>query len=183
MSQRLEFVETAGRGLYTMTELCARYGISRRVGYKWLSRYQAEGAAGLVDQSRRPRGSPWAVADDVAARLLACRQQHPTWGPRKLLAYLARRHPRVAWPAASTVGELLKQHGLVQRRRRRPQPGHPGRPTTPMDAPNAVWTADFKGQFRTGDGVYCYPLTVCDGYSRYLLALPARATCSRAGGC
>jgi transposase InsO family protein len=110
------------------------------------------------------------VSDDVAARLLICRQQHPTWGPRKLLAYLARRQPRAAWPAASTVGELLKRHGLVRPRRRRPHPGHPGRPTTPMDAPNAVWTTDFKGQFRTGDGAYCYPLTVCDGYSRYLLA-------------
>jgi transposase InsO family protein len=169
-SLRLEFAETAARGLYTMTELCARYGISRRVGYKWLARYQATGADGLTDQSRRPLGSPRAVSDEVAARLLACRQQHPTWGPRKLLAYLARRRPRVAWPAASTVGELLKRHGLVRPRRRRPQPGHPGRPTTPMDAPNAVWTADFKGQFRTGDGAYCYPLTVCDGYSRYLLA-------------
>src|SRR5687768_11933400 len=104
MSLRLEFVETAARGLYTMTELCARYGISRRVGYKWLARYEVEGAVGLCDQSRRPRGSPRAIPDDVAARLLACRQAHPTWGPRKLLAYLARRHPRIAWPAASTVG-------------------------------------------------------------------------------
>jgi transposase len=144
-SLRLEFAEAAARGLYTMTELCARYGVSRRVGYKWLGRYAAAGADGLADQSRRPRGSPWAVSDDVAARLLACRQQHPTWGPRKLLAYLARRQPRAAWPAASTVGALLKRHGLVRARRRRPRPGHPGRPTTPMDAPNAVWTAGLQG--------------------------------------
>ena len=170
LSQRLEFAETAARGLYTMTELCIRYGVSRRVGYKWLARYAADGAAGLTDQSRRPATSPAAVSDDTAARLLACRERHPTWGPRKLLAYLARRHPRVAWPAASTVGALLARHGLVRARRRRPHPGHPGRPTTPMDAPNAVWTADFKGQFKTGDGIYCYPLTVCDGYARYLLA-------------
>lgn len=170
LSQRLEFAETAARGLYTMTELCARYGVSRRVGYKWLARYAADGVVGLADRSRRPRGSPAAVADETAARLLACRQAHPTWGARKLLAYLGRRHPRVAWPAASTVGELLKRHGLTRPPRRRPAPGHPGRPTTPMDAPNAVWTADFKGQFRTGDGAYCHPLTVCDGYSRYLLA-------------
>jgi len=173
MSPRLEFAETAARGLYTMTELCARYGISRRVGYKWLARYQAEGAAGLRDQPRRPHGSPRAIPDDVAARLIACRRAHPAWGPRKLLAYLARRHPRAAWPAASTAGELLKRHGLVRPRRRQPHPGHPGRPTAPMDAPNAVWTADFKGQFKTGGGAYCSPLTVVDGYSRYLLACRA----------
>jgi putative transposase len=116
MSRRLEFAETAARGLHTMTEFCARYGVSRRVGYEWLARYHAEDAAGLLDQSRRPRGSPRAIADDVAARLLACRQAHPTWGPRELLAYLARRHPRVAWPAASTVGELLKRHGRASTR-------------------------------------------------------------------
>jgi transposase InsO family protein len=114
------------------------------------------------------------VSDDVAARLLACRQRTPRGGPRKLLAYLARRQPRVAWPAASTVGELLKRHGLVRPRRRRPQPGHPGRPTTPMDAPNAVWTADFKGQFRTGDGATA---------TRSPSATATRGTCSRAAGC
>jgi transposase InsO family protein len=169
MSRRLEFVEDAQRGLYAMTELCARYGISRRVGYKWLARYEAEGVDGLVDQRRVAKTHPHRMADDVAARVLVCRQAHPTWGPRKLLAYLARRDPREAWPAASSVGALLKRAGLVRARRRRPAPGHPGRPTTPMDAPNAVWTTDFKGQFRTGDGVYCYPLTVVDGHSRFLL--------------
>jgi putative transposase len=169
MSQRLEFVEDAARGLFTMTELCARYAISRRVGYKWVARYAEGGAPALADQRRVATTCPHRLADDVAARLLACRERHPTWGPRKLLAYLTRRQPRVAWPAASTVGALLQRHGVSRPRRRRPQPGHPGRPTTPMDAPNAVWTADFKGQFRTGDGVYCYPLTVVDGASRYLL--------------
>jgi len=182
MSQRLEFVETAARGLYTMTELCARYGISRRVGYKWLARYAAGGGVeGLADRSRRPAHSPRAISDETAARLLACREAHPTWGPRKLLAYLARRHPRVGWPAASTVGELLKRYGLVRPRRRRSAPGHPGRPLTPMDVPNAVWTADFKGQFRTRDGVYCFPLTVVDGCSRYLLACRGLPSVETAG--
>jgi transposase len=169
-SLRLEFAETAARGLYTMTELCARYGVSRRVGYKWLARYHADGAAGLADQSRRPRGSPRAVSDDVAARLLACRQRHPTWGPRKLLAYLARRQPRVAWPAASTVGELLKRHGLVRPRRRRPQPGHPGRPTTPMDAPNAGVDRGLQGPVPHGRRDVLLPAHRL----RRLLAVPAR---------
>lgn len=170
MSERQQFVEDAQRGLYSMVELCARHRISRRVGYKWLARYEAEGLAGLVDRSRRPHGCAHEMDAATAALLVATRRAHPTWGPRKLLAYLERRHTGVRWPAASTVGELLKREGLVLPRRRRRPLGHPGRPTTPMEAPNAVWTADFKGQFKTGDGRYCYPLTIIDGYSRYLLA-------------
>ncbi len=170
MSERQQFVEDAQRGLYSMVDLCARYHISRRVGYKWLARYEVEGLAGLTDRSRRPRACAHQVDAAVTALLITTRRAHPTWGPRKLLAYLERRHTGVRWPAASTVGELLKREGLVLPRRRRRSLGHPGRPTTPMEAPNAVWTADFKGQFKTGDGRYCYPLTIIDGYSRYLLA-------------
>lgn len=173
MSQRRDFVEDAERGLFGMRELCARYGISRRVGYKWLARYQAGGLAGLSDQSRRPHHSPTRLDQELAALLLATRVRHPTWGARKLLAYLERRHRRQHWPAPSTVAALLQREGLVRPRRRRRALGHPGRPQSPMDAPNAVWTADFKGQFKTGDGRYCYPLTVIDGYSRYLLACEA----------
>jgi transposase InsO family protein len=179
MSIRREFAEAADRGLYSMTELCARFGISRRVGYKWLGRYETVGLAGLEDQRRVAAHYPNRMADEVAAALLACRQAHPTWGARKLRAYLSRRQPRVAWPAASTIGTLLKRHGLAHPRRRRPHPGHPGRPLSVMDAPNAVWSVDFKGQFRLGSGAYCYPLTVVDGYSRYVLGvrgLPSVAT-------
>ena len=171
MSIRREFAEEAGRGLYSLTELCARFGISRRIGYKWIARYEALGVAGLEDQRRVAAHYPNRMADEVAAALLACRQAHPTWGARKLRAYLRRRHPRTAWPAASTIGELLKRHGLAQPRRRRPHPGHPGRPLSVMDQPNAVWSVDFKGQFRLGNGAQCYPLTVVDGYSRYVLAI------------
>lgn len=173
MSQRREFVEDAQRGLFTMRELCARYGISRRVGYKWLTRYRELGLAGLADQSRRPQHSPTQLDGELAALCVDARHRHPTWGPRKLLAYLERRHRRQLWPAASTVGALLKREGLIAPRRRRRPLGHPGRPMSLMDQPNAVWTADFKGQFRTGDGAYCYPLTIIDGYSRSLLACEA----------
>jgi putative transposase len=173
MSQRREFVEDAQRALYTMRELCARYGISRRVGYKWLTRYRELGLVGLADQSRRPQHSPTQLDGELAALCVDARHRHPTWGPRKLLAYLERRHRCQHWPAASTVGALLKREGLTAPRRRRRPLGHPGRPMSVMDQPNAVWTADFKGQFRTGDGVYCYPLTIIDGYSRSLLACEA----------
>jgi transposase InsO family protein len=180
MTARREFVEDVERGLYAMTELCARYQISRKTGYKWLARYRAAGLAGLADQRRAPAQCPHATPPAIAAAVLAARQAHPTWGPRKLVAYLARRQPRVAWPAPSTVGALLRAHGLVRPRRRRRPLGHPGRPTTPMAAPNAVWTADFKGHFATGDGRRCHPLTVVDGYSRYLLACQALAAPSHA---
>jgi len=176
MSARRDFVEDALRGLYSMTDLCQRYGISRRVGYKWLERFLREGPTGLADQSRRPHHCPRALDPVLTQLLLTSRQAHPTWGPRKLLAYLARRHHRAAWPAASTVGTLFKAHGLVRSCPRRRPLGHPGRPTAPMAAPNDVWTADFKGHFATGDGRRCHPLTIADGYSRYLLACQALTT-------
>lgn len=188
MSNRLAFVRAHQQGELSMTALCAQFGISRRVGYKWLARFAAAGPAGLVDQPRTPHSCPHQLPPEVAAALLAARQAHPTWGPRKLLPYLARRHPTWPWPAPSTVGTLLTRAGLIAAPRRRRRPGHPGAPTTPMDHPNAVWTVDFKGHFKTGDGRYCYPLTVVDGCSRYLLACdaflaprggPTRATLER----
>jgi len=128
MSRRLEFVEDATRGLYTMTELCARYSISRRVGYKWLARYDAEGAEGLTDQRRVAHSHPHRLSEEIAACLLACRLAHPAWGPRKLLAYLARRHPQTRGPPPAPWGRSSSARGSSARARRRPQPGHPGRP-------------------------------------------------------
>lgn len=173
MSGRRQFVDEYIRGTVSMTALCACYGISRRVGYKWLDRFLVEGDRQLQDRSRRPLSSPWSVAPELAALLLETRQRHPTWGPRKIVDYLTPRHPHVSWPAASTIGTLFKRHGLVRPRRRRTKPGHPGRPTTPMSAPNIVWTADFKGHFALRSGPRCHPLTIVDGFSRYLLACQA----------
>lgn len=173
MSERRRFIDEYLRGTASMTVLCASYGISRRVGYKWLTRFLVEGDRALEDRSRRPRTSPWAIAPDVATLLLTARRRHPTWGPRKILAYLRPRHRQLQLPAASTVGALFKRHGLVRPQRRRPRPGHPGRPTSPILAPNDVWTADFKGHFALGCGLRCHPLTIVDGYSRFLLACEA----------
>lgn len=117
-----------------------------------------------------PHTGPHRIAADLAALLLDARRQHPSWGPAKLVQYLAPRHATVdAWPAVSTVADLLKRHGLVSRRRRRRPVVHPGVVPIQTTAPNALWTADFKGQFRTRDGVYCYPLTIADQHTRYLL--------------
>jgi transposase InsO family protein len=170
MDQRLQFVADYQRGSFSMTELCARYGVSRKTGYKWVAFYEDEGPAGLADHSRRPEHSPLATPDEIRDALLALRGQHPTWGAKKLLARLRRQEPHHRWPARSTACALLKQAGLVQPRRR--SRGGPARPRSDRVMPvypNAVWTTDFKGQFRTGDHRYCYPLTVMDGYSRYLL--------------
>jgi transposase InsO family protein len=170
MDERLHFVRDALSDRFTMSELCARYGVSRRIGYKWLARYDAEGRRGLRDRSRAPHHCPHKIASSIAELLVGEREAHPHWGARKLLKVLANRHPKLrAWPAASTVADLLARRGLVQKRRRRRAPTHPGvvRPTTV--APNDLWTADFKGQFRTGDAVYCYPLTIADQHTRFLL--------------
>src|SRR5205085_2436498 len=169
----LQFIADAHRGLEEITVLCRRYGVSRKTGYKWLARYAAEGAACLRERSHRPHTCPHETAPDAADALCELRRRHPTWGPKKLLAVLAARRPALALPAPSTAAAVLKRAGLVSTPRRRRTPGHPGRPTARMDAPNAIWTADFKGEFKTRDGVYCYPLTVADGCSRYLLACRA----------
>lgn len=171
MDQKQAFVWECAQGWWAMSDLCARYGISRKTGYKWLTRYRAGG--GIAEQSRRPHRCPHAIADDVVQQLLRFRRAHPRWGPKKLHAELTRQWPAVVWPARSTISLLLKRHGLVTARRRRRRPGHPGAPLTAMSAPNAVWSIDFKGQFRTGDGAWCYPLTLSDGYSRFLLACSA----------
>ena len=170
VEERERFIDDHQLGLYTMIELCARYAISRKTGYKWLERYDRGGRPALEDRSRAPHQCPHKIAEPVAQLLLSARRQHPDWGPEKLMDWLEPRHPAVTWPATSTAGDLLARHGLVKKRRRRRPPHHPGVVPPTTAAPNDLWAADFKGQFRTGDRIYCYPLTVTDQHTRYLLA-------------
>jgi transposase InsO family protein len=170
VDQRERFIDDHRLDLYAMVELCARYGISRKTGYKWLARFDEGGRAGLGDRSRAPHHCPHRIARDVAVVICAARRQHPSWGPAKLLAWLRPRHSGIAWPAISTAGDLLARRGLVKKRRRRRQWQHPGVVPATTAAPNDLWTADFKGHFRTRDAIYCYPLTVADQHTRYLLA-------------
>src|SRR5256714_2739163 len=170
VEQRERFIRDHRIGLYTMAELCARYDVSRKTGYKWLARFDAAGRAGLQDRSRAPHHCPHRITPDVAAVICAARRQHPSWGPAKLLAWLERRQPALELPAISTAGDLLARRGLVKKRRRRRHYEHPGVVPIRTTAPNDLWTADFKGHFRTRDGLYCYPLTVADQHTRYLLA-------------
>jgi transposase InsO family protein len=169
---RFRFVTDLESGLYEMTELCEKYGISRKTGYKWAERYGSEAAEGLKDRSRAPKRRPAQTPTEVAQRLVQLRLKHPSWGPRKLLAWLEKHEAERAWPAASTIGGILKREGLVlPSRRRRSRPAAGARMRTEATAANEVWTSDYKGQFRTGDGRLCYPLTVVDSFSRFVLVI------------
>lgn len=173
MDQKTQFIADYLRGTLSFTELCQLYGISRKTGYKWVDRYLHQGPAGLEEQSRRPRKSPHQTSPEIVAAIIEVRQRHPTWGAKKLLAILQKRHPNWLLPCRSTVCDILKRHDLVPKKPRRRHIGHPGKPNSQILAPNDIWSADFKGQFKTGDGIYCYPLTVTDGFSRYLLGCQA----------
>ena len=170
MEQRERFIEDYRVGLYTMTELCERYDVSRKTGYKWLDRFEEEGRKGLGDRSRAPHHCPHRISEEMAGLLCEARRRHPNWGPRKLLDWLEPRYPELELPAISTAGDLLARHGLVKKRRRRRHYQHPGVVPAVTTQPNDLWTTDFKGHFRTRDGIYCYPLTILDLHSRYLLA-------------
>jgi transposase InsO family protein len=170
MDERVQFISDYQRQLFTMTALCARYGVSRKAGYALVERYDREGVAGLVPRTSRPHHSPHATASRLVDAIVAMRKQHPTWGGKKILAKLRERQPTWAWPAVSTANDILKRHDLVVPRRRRRPVGHPGYQPRHATAPNEIWTTDFKGQFRTGDACWCYPLTIVDGFSRYLIA-------------
>ena len=173
MNLRMHFVTEWQSGCWTMTELCADYQISRRTGYKWVGRYELSGPRGLHDQSRRPHHSPDATDPALVDALLAVRKRHPRWGAKKLLAVAARHDRHATWPHRSTVCALLQARGfVVPRRRRAPRAPRPS-PLAPITRVNEAWTTDFKGEFRTGDGRYCYPLTLRDGCSRFVLRCDA----------
>jgi transposase InsO family protein len=173
MDERMKLVSEWLAGERSKAEICRRYGVSRKTGYKIAGRYALEGALGLLDRSRAPHGHANAVGADEEAMILALRARHPSWGPRKIKARLELVHGERRWPAASTIGALLDRHGLVARRRP-PRPGTPpALPLCAVSAANQVWGIDFKGWFRTGDGARCDPLSISDLGSRYVIRLQA----------
>lgn len=168
--ERRHFIQDVRSGHWRMSELCLRYGVSRVTGYKWLDRYEQGGEACLLDMSRAPRSSPAATAPELV-RLILEESDRYRWGPRKVRRRLLKRHPNKPWPARSTIGDILKRNGRSHSRRTRRRWRHPGAAPFTTTAPNQIWTVDFKGQFRMRNGRYCYPLTVVDHFSRYLLCL------------
>ena len=172
MSERVKFIAAYLEHEASFTDLCRDFGVSRKTGYKWVRRYERDGPRALEDLSRAPHTHPNAVAESVVRAILSLRRQHPRWGPRKLRVVLQRRQPRLVLPAASTIGDTLKRNSLVRPRRRRRRSTPYGDRLRQYDAPNAVWCADFKGSFLVG-GERCHPLTISDGFSRYLLRCQA----------
>ena len=168
MNERVKFIARYLQREDSFWDLCLDAGISRKTGYQWVARYAEGGVTALVDRSRAPHGHPHAVPPAIVERILAVRRRHPRWGPRKLLAVLRRHEPSGRWPAASTIGNLLRAHGLVRPRRRRRCSAPYADRLQEYAAPHAIWCADFKGHFPVGAG-RCHPLTIMDGYSRYLL--------------
>lgn len=154
-----------------MTDLCREFGISRKTGYKFLERYERMSVVGLEDQRRAPGRIPHRTPPEIIELIVATRREHPTWGPRKLLSYLEPRNEGIRFPAPSTVGDLLDRLGLIEPARRRKKPLVTYSPLCHAKAPNDVWCTDYKGQFRMGNRHYCYPLTLTDASSRYLLAV------------
>src|SRR3954468_17886488 len=175
VEERMRFMVAVEKGDESFAAICRRFGVSRRVGYKWLARFEEEGAAGLLDRSRAPLHHPQALAPAIAERCLEVRRKYPTWGPVKVRAYLERQRPKTDWPAASTIGELFDREGLTVKRRLRRRSPPLSAPFAHCEAANEVWCIDFKGWFLTGDGERCEPLTLTDAWSRYLLRCQALA--------
>jgi transposase InsO family protein len=173
MNERLQLVLAYREGATPLSELCRQAGISRKTAYKWLSRYDPEAIESLQDRSRARHSQDGRIADALVRKIVASKRRRRHYGPKKLLAWLEQQAPTIEWPSAATIGRILDAHGLVKRyRRRRVTPPYAA-PLLPMNAPNAVWAADIKGQFKTQDQRWCYPLTITDGFSRYVLCCRA----------
>jgi putative transposase len=175
VEERFRFIQEHQSGDWSVAELCRRYGVSRKTGYKWLERYTEQGVEGLRDQSRAPLHHPNEVLPEVAEAVVELRRQHPLWGPEKLQARLQRDAPEIVWPAPSTIGELLKRKGMTVPPKRHRRVGPSLNPLHQAEAANQVWCIDFKGWFRCGNGSRCDPLTLTDAYSRFLLKCQAVA--------
>lgn len=169
MRLRSEFVQLAQVEGVNFSELCRRFGVSRKTGYKWLRRYRQEGAEGLADRSRRPHHSPKRSAAEVEQRVLEVRQEHPAWGGRKIKAYLEQTQG-VQAPSASTITAILHRQEQIDAEE---SLKHRAFQRFEMAHPNELWQMDFKGYFRLEAGGKCHPLTVLDDYSRFLIGLRA----------
>lgn len=168
VEERMRFVLEVRAGHESMACLCRRFGISRQTGYKWLARYERAGPRGLEDRSSRPHRSPLAVSAWQAELIVSVRKTYSNWGPRKIRAHLQALNPLERIPAASTIGRVLRASGLTRPRRRRRKMPQYTEPFAGCQSANDVWAADFKGNFKAGRHT-CYPLTISDGFSRYLL--------------
>lgn len=178
VNERTRFVHRLEDG-ERMMDLCREFGISRKTGYKIRKRYEEEGIEALIDRSRRPYSSPTKTPRLIVELIVDLRLLKPTWGPKKLLWLLKKHYPNVPLPAESTIALILKREGLVKGRKRRRRATPTVGPLTESTAPNDVWAIDYKGQFKLGNGNYCYPLTLTDQFSRFILLCEALESTKR----
>ena len=183
VSERKDFVRACTDRRRKIADICREFGISEKTGYKMLGRFRKFGDKGLEDRSHAVLVHPFRISSEVEEQIIALKRAHPHYGPQTIHDRLIQHEPLKHWPAASSIGELLKRHGLVHRRRRRDhgkERAQLNSDLTKASEPNHVWTADFKGQFRlnAGSGIYCYPLTVMDLSSRFVLGITALGTVS-----
>lgn len=148
MDQRTQFIADYLRDVLNVTELCDLYGVSRKTAYKWIDRYLRQGPAGLEERLRRPHQSPNRTPDEITQALLETRRRHPSWGGKKLLALVHKRHPNWELPHRSTVCDILSRHGMVPKKRSRRRIGHPGKPTSLILAPNDLGAQTSKASSR-----------------------------------
>ena len=169
MDQKVQMIGDWIKEEFSITELSELYGVSRPTIYKWIARYEERGADGLKELSSEPLHHPNATSSAIVKKIIEMKSMHQRFGPKKIIARLRMQHPDLCWPAVSTAGDILKKQGLVQPRKKKRRTPPYTEPFLGCDEPNAVWSADFKGHFHTGDGKLCHPLTISDNYSRYLL--------------
>jgi len=155
---------------YSITELSNKYSVSRKTIYKWIKRYEDEGIEGLEDKSRASHSHPNSTKSDIVQRIVDYKLDHKTWGPKKIVTNLKRLYPEDEWPSVSTTGDWLKKNYLVNEKKIRKHVHQYQDHFVDCRKPNDVWSADYKGQFYTKDKKVCYPLTVTDNFSRFLIA-------------
>lgn len=170
LKEKMQFIAAWHKREQTMTQLCRQYNISRKTGYKIIARYEEEELDGLKPRSRAPHSHPEQIDNQIIQYLLKIKRRYPKWGPKKIKSWLDVEMPNQHWPVASTIGKIFKRNGLVKPRKRKFRAPIYSKPFINCTEPNIVWSADYKGQFRLGEfGKHCYPLTISDNYSRFLL--------------
>lgn len=167
--QKMLFIRDWQKKERSMTELCKHYGISRESGYYLVNSYMVEGEAAFTERSHASHTHPNQTVGHIEDMILSTKQRYKTWGPVSIKRWLEIQHPSLKFPASSTVGEILKRNGLVKLRVTKKRVTVYSEPLKDCNAPNQVWSADYKGQFKMGNGKYCYPLTIIDNFSRYIL--------------
>lgn len=169
MNSKIKFISDFLDKNHSFTSLCTIHGISRKTGYKLIKRYKEEGSVGLMSKPKTHHNHPFTTDNKTKDFIIDVKKRYPHWGPKKIKHWLINEYSEINWPAASTIGTILKNQGLVRPFKRRTRVSVYNHKLADINAPNDVWSADFKGQFRLGNKQYCYPLTITDNYSRYFL--------------